>query len=103
MDYFRMSIAVAILLAILVENSNSVPVKRKGGKDEGKGKGKESCKGKEKPPKKNKADDSMVMCTDINIITRRWGNENSWTFGDCASAQQYRSHDTYTETCCQQG
>merc|ERR1711997_883823 len=33
--------------------------------------------------------------------TKRWGNENSWTFGNCASGQVYGNNQIYTEECCQ--
>ena len=34
-------------------------------------------------------------------MTKRWGNENSWTFGNCASGQVYGNNQIYTEECCQ--
>ena len=39
---------------------------------------------------------------DIKIVTKRWGSENSWTFGSCSSAQAYNNRETYTEQCCQE-
>ena len=42
-----------------------------------------------------------IVCTDIKIVTKRWGNENSWTFGNCASGQVYGNNQIYTEECCQ--
>ena len=41
------------------------------------------------------------VCTDIEIVTEAYGNENSWTFGNCNSTQEYNSYDTYIEQCCQ--
>ena len=41
------------------------------------------------------------VCTDIKIVTKKWGSENSWTFGSCSSAQTYGSRQVYTEECCQ--
>ena len=42
-----------------------------------------------------------MVCTTIKIVTKRWGNENSWTFGECSSAQEYGNRQVYTEECCQ--
>ena len=41
------------------------------------------------------------VCTPIKLVTKRWGNEISWTFGDCSSSQEYGNHNIYTEECCQ--
>jgi len=51
-----------------------------------------------------------IVCTNIKIVTKRWGNENSWTFGSCAgpvgnaagSAEEYGNRQVYTEECCQE-
>ena len=42
-----------------------------------------------------------LLCTDIKTVTKRYGEENSWTFGNCSSCQVYGNADTYTEECCQ--
>ena len=34
-------------------------------------------------------------------MTKKWGNENSWIFGNCANSQTYKSKQIYTEKCCQ--
>ena len=39
--------------------------------------------------------------TDIKVVTKKWGNENSWIFGNCANSQTYKSKQIYTEKCCQ--
>ena len=41
------------------------------------------------------------ICTDITIVTLAWGNENTWTFGDCKSSHKYNWDAVYTEECCQ--
>jgi hypothetical protein len=41
------------------------------------------------------------VCKNIKIVTKNWGKENSWTLGDCNSAQEYKSFKGYTEECCQ--
>merc|ERR1712038_1143565 len=41
------------------------------------------------------------VCTPIKLVTKRWGNEISWTFGACSSSQEYGNHNIYTEECCQ--
>jgi len=41
------------------------------------------------------------VCTNIKIVTQNWGNENSWTFGSCSSAQTYGNNQEYTVECCQ--
>ena len=43
-----------------------------------------------------------IVCTDIKIVTKKWGNEISWTFGNCASGQVYGNRQIYTEECCQE-
>ena len=42
-----------------------------------------------------------MVCVDIKIVTKMWGEENSWVFGSCASAQAYEAKTEYTEECCQ--
>ena len=42
-----------------------------------------------------------LVCTDIKVVTKKWGNENSWIFGNCANSQTYKSKQIYTEKCCQ--
>jgi hypothetical protein len=42
-----------------------------------------------------------MVCTNIKVVTKKWGNENSWVFGGCASSQEYEARNTYTEECCQ--
>ena len=37
----------------------------------------------------------------MNLTTKKWGQEISWTFGSCASAQLYANQQQYTERCCQ--
>jgi hypothetical protein len=44
---------------------------------------------------------SEVNCIDINVVTKRWGYENSWTFGACSSTQKYPNSATTKEQCCQ--
>ena len=34
-------------------------------------------------------------------MTQNYGHENSWSFGNCNSAQDYTSNEAYTEVCCQ--
>ena len=41
------------------------------------------------------------ICTNIKIVTKSWGYENSWTFGSCSSSQTYGNNEEYTEECCQ--
>ena len=41
------------------------------------------------------------ICKDIKTITKRWGYENSWTFGSCSSNRKYASNGEYTQQCCQ--
>ena len=36
----------------------------------------------------------------MKLTTSSWGNEISWTFGSCSSAQEYASQQEYTERCC---
>ena len=43
-----------------------------------------------------------MVCTDIKIVTTSYGNENSWSFGNCASGQVYENNQIYTEECCQE-
>ena len=42
-----------------------------------------------------------VACTDLKIVTKDWGYENSWTFGDCSSSEVYNDDQTYYQECCQ--
>ena len=42
-----------------------------------------------------------MVCVDIKIVTKMWGEENRWIFGSCASAQAYEAETEYTEECCQ--
>ena len=42
-----------------------------------------------------------LVCTTIKVVTKKWGEENSWTFGECSSAQVYEAKEIYTEECCQ--
>ena len=35
------------------------------------------------------------------MVTKRYGKENSWTFGECSSSQVYGNNQIYTEECCQ--
>ena len=44
---------------------------------------------------------SKEICIDINVVTKRYGKENSWEFGACSSTQEYPSEYTTTERCCQ--
>merc|ERR1739844_164761 len=40
-------------------------------------------------------------CFNVTITTRKWGHENSWTLGTCASDDLgYKEHQVYTEECC---
>jgi len=41
------------------------------------------------------------VCTDIKIVTKEYGYENSWTFGSCSSNQEYGDDQQYTVQCCQ--
>ena len=41
------------------------------------------------------------ICIEINIVTENFGNENSWSFGNCYNNQTYPSYNTTTEECCQ--
>ena len=42
------------------------------------------------------------VCTTIKLVTKRWGNEISWSFGACNSeGQEYGNHNIYTQQCCQ--
>jgi len=42
------------------------------------------------------------VCTDIKVVTKAWGNENSWTFGSCSSdGTTYGDDQEYTVQCCQ--
>ena len=34
-------------------------------------------------------------------MTKAWGNEISWTVGNCRNDQQYASESNYTQDCCQ--
>ena len=43
----------------------------------------------------------LGFCIDIKVVTRGAGNENSWTFGNCNSAQEYKWWDIQFEKCCQ--
>ena len=40
-------------------------------------------------------------CTEMKIVTKRYADENTWTFGACSSSQSYEDDQTYTEHCCQ--
>jgi len=40
-------------------------------------------------------------CITITTRTRRYGDENSWTFGSCSSNQVYENQETYEQECCQ--
>jgi len=43
-----------------------------------------------------------ATCTDIKIVTKSYGSENSWTFGSCSSSPfGYATNQVYTEKCCQ--
>ena len=35
------------------------------------------------------------------MVTKKYGEENSWTFGKCRSSQVYGNNQIYTEECCQ--
>ena len=40
-------------------------------------------------------------CFNVTITTRKWGHENSWTLGTCASDDLgYKEDQVYTEECC---
>ena len=40
-------------------------------------------------------------CFNVTITTRKWGHENSWTLGTCASDDLgYQKNQVYTEECC---
>ena len=42
----------------------------------------------------------LEVCVDINLTTKDWGKEVSWTFGSCDSTQDYGNNGQYTEKCC---
>ena len=42
----------------------------------------------------------LGRCTTITIRTERWGNENSYAIGTCASKQRYSNGRNYQEECC---
>ena len=46
-------------------------------------------------------DEDEDLCTEINVVTQQYGNENSWSFGNCNSTQEYTDFNTAIEVCCQ--
>jgi hypothetical protein len=46
-------------------------------------------------------DEEDDLCTEIIVVTENYGNENSWSFGNCNSSQEYSSYNTTVEECCQ--
>ena len=44
---------------------------------------------------------SSLGCTDIKLVTSKYGNTNSWTFGRCRSNDVYGSNQTRILRCCQ--
>jgi hypothetical protein len=44
--------------------------------------------------------DQCKKCTNIKIVTKNWGYENSYSLGTCTSKQVYGTRKEYTEECC---
>ena len=42
-----------------------------------------------------------TVCTNIKVVTKAWGGENSWALGTCESKGTYRNHKVTTQECCQ--
>ena len=42
----------------------------------------------------------LEVCVDMDLTTRAWGHEISWTFGSCDSTQAYANNGQYSESCC---
>jgi len=40
------------------------------------------------------------VCTSVKTVTTRYGNENSWAFGPCASEKVYGNNGKYHQECC---
>ena len=43
-----------------------------------------------------------VICMNVKIRTKKYGEENSWIFGSCSNNEAYQSDQRYTEICCQE-
>ena len=43
-----------------------------------------------------------VVCINVEITTKSYGEENTWSYGSCVNNKAYESDQRYTEQCCQE-
>ena len=42
-----------------------------------------------------------TVCTNVKVVTKKYGYENSWALGTCESKERYQSNKETTQECCQ--
>jgi hypothetical protein len=40
------------------------------------------------------------ICFEVSLTTTKWGNENTWTLGECSSTSLHANSETYEAECC---
>ena len=44
---------------------------------------------------------TTTVCTNVKVVTKSYGLENSWALGPCKSKETYQSNKEMTQECCQ--
>ena len=40
------------------------------------------------------------VCFDVELTTKSWANEISWSIGSCSNNRVYNNYNSYTQKCC---